>query len=595
MVHDVAFADCEGDNFLTDLTKIWTLQIADHVDAPTIVYADQKGYPPIAEGLEKLKGFKKVVFHNAWGYDFWAINKIYPDTLKQEQMVDSLVLSRLMNSKASRHNLHDIGEALGYPKGDFSDFSQFSEEMAVYGKQDVEILKRAWKGLHRNGKTRLRSWGKFYDTFNKAFETENYTAYVISKQEQFGFNFNVEKATLLEAELRTESLQLERKLTELFPPIVYERWSEKTGKRLKDGVDVFNPASRDQIGKRLIDKYGWKPEVKTKTGRPKIDETTLGELDFPEAIAFARYLKLGKMLGMLADGKNAWLKMYRENADGTFTMHGQVNTLGARTHRMSHFKPNVAQADSDPRMRGCFEPRPHHVQLGLDAEGLELRMLAHYLAKFDDGAYAKAVHGGDKKKGTDVHSMNMRAAELYLRDSAKTTIYAHNYGCFDKKLGLIAIEDARTAGKPIPQGSPTAIGAVIREKLQAGIIGLGELIAMCERAHYNRESLPRLDGARIPSASAHSALNTLLQGNGSLVMKVALNEFDREMGKLQLWDKFGYCANVHDEFQLSVDPDYLDKTKEVGLWSFERAGEVLGIRCPIIGDAQVGQNWAECH
>lgn len=586
----VIFADIEGDNFLEDITKLWTIQIAEGVDAPVVVYADQEGHPPLSEGLKILRECDKVVFHYGIGFDFWAINKLYPNTLRIDQIIDSVIISRLMNASSNRHNLKELGERVGKQKGDFDDFSKFSPEMVKYGKRDVEILQLAWKGVE--GK--CQSFGAFYDTFREACENEFYCAYVIEKQVQHGFRYDQNAANELEAELRQESMSIIRELQEAFPPIIHKRVSEKTGKPLKDRIEVFNPASRDQIADRLIAKYGWKPKAKTPSKKPKVDEEILDSLPYPEAKLIARYMTLGKMLGQIADGDNAWQKLFVSTQKGDY-VHGYVNTIGCRTHRMSHSKPNMAQVNKDPRMRRLWLPDPDHVLVGVDAEGLELRMLAHYLHPYDNGTYIEFVHSGDKKLGTDVHTMNMKAAGLFLRDSAKTMIYAHNYGCFDPKLGMIVIEDAKLANMPVPKGAPATLGAVLRDKIQVGIVGLGTLIEKCGRAHNKNRALPALDGRWIPSASEHSALNTLLQGNGSVVMKVALNEFDKEMERLQLLDKFGYCANVHDEFQLSVHPDVAQKAAEVGKWSITRAGEILGVRCPLVGDAASGLNWADTH
>ncbi len=589
---DPVFADCEGNDFLEGLTKMWMIQLAHGVDGEVTVYADQPGYPPIAEALAILRGADRVVFHNGFGYDLWAINKMYPGTLRREQIIDTLIISRLMDSTASRHSLSELGEGLGLPKGDHSDFSQFSEDMAKYGLRDVRILQESWRGKPER---KFRSFGKFYETFEAACENEFYTAFVIEKQRQHGFRLDYEKAQLLEADLRQETMDIERKLQEVFPPIITERWSEKTGKRLKDNVEVFNPGSRPQIAQRLVDKYGWEPDAKTTTGQPKVDEEILDSLPYPEAKEVARYLKTGKLLGQVADGQNAWLKLAKARPDGSYYVHGYVNTLGARTHRMSHSGPNMAQVAKDHRARELWLPDHAHVLVGVDAEGLELRMLAHYLYLYDQGAYINFVHSGDKKLGTDVHTMNMKAAGLFLRDSAKTMIYAHNYGCFDKKLGQIVLDDAKAAGQPTPKGSPTKLGAGLRSKIEVGIVGLGQLIEKCKRLHNTKNALPGLDGRWIPSASDHSALNTLLQGNGSVVMKVALNEFDKELGRLQLLDHVGYCANVHDEYQVSVHPDVAEKVAEVGKWAITRAGEVLEVRCPLVGDAKIGANWAETH
>lgn len=617
MNEKIFFADCEGDNYLDDLERMWTIQIAQDENSEVEVFADQEGFPSLKEGMELLVSADKVVFHNAFGFDFWALNRLLGKRfglyLDRHQIIDSLVLSRLMDSTAKRHALAELGERLRFPKGSHSDFSQFSQEMVTYGIQDVRILQEAWKG---SPKYKVPSFGKFYHTFRDACELEFQTAYVIEKQRQHGFRFDFEQAQRLEIDLRDEQKKLEIELQNIFPPITHKRYSEKqidkaTGKpkRLKDKIEVFNPSSRDQIADRLITKYKWKPVDLTPTKKPKVDETTLSELPYPEAKEIAKYMRLGKMLGQLADGENAWLKKAKEKPDGLFYIHGSVNTIGARTHRMSHFNPNVAQADKDTRMRGLWLPDPEHYLLGIDAEGLELRELAHFLYPYDNGKYVKIVHEGDKNKGTDIHTMNMKAAKLFLRDSAKTMIYAHNYGCFDKKLGQIVVDDARAAGEPIPEGSLSSIGAKLRATIEVGIEGLGELITKCKRMHNRRKALPSHDKRWIPSASDHSALNTLLQGNGSVVMKKALVLFDEELERLQLLDQVFYCANIHDEFQLSVHPDlvqqhgYDDKGKpiytsivaELGRESITKAGEALEVRCPLVGSSDFGLSWAETH
>lgn len=599
MTEIILFADTEGDDFVDDINRLWSIQLAEGVDGEVTVYADHPGYPSLAEGLARMKNADKVVFHNAFGFDYFAINKLYPGTLRREQIIDTLIISRLMDSTAMRHSLRELGEALGFPKFHHDDFSRFSEEMAIYGAQDVRVLQQAWIG---NGAKKVRSFGKFYEKYRTACELEFHVAYLIELQRQHGFRFNYDQAIHLEATFRQEMKDIERELQEVFPPIITPRYSEKqidkaTGKpkRLKDNVEVFNPGSRDQIAARMIDRYGWKPKKTTETGKVKVDEDVLTSLPYPEASLIADFMKLTKKLGMIAEGDNAWLKLARLEPDGSARMHGQINTLGARTHRMSHYKPNMAQVDSDHRLRELFMADLGHKLVGVDAEGLELRMLAHYLAKYDEGVYAEVVHAGDKKLKTDVHSVNQRVAELFLRDSAKTLIYALIYGAGDAKLGQTVIDDAKAADQPVPKGSPTALGKAVREKLETGIDGLQELVMKAKRSHQKYEALPGLDGRWIPNFSDHAALNTLLQGNGAIVMKKALIVFDDEIERLQLSDHFGYCANVHDEFQLSVHPDVAEKVAEVGKWSITRAGELLEVRCPLVGDAAIGLTWADTH
>ena len=85
----------------------------------------------------------------------------------------------------------------------------------------------------------------------------------------------------------------------------------------------------------------------------------------------------------------------------------------------------------------CSRAGDGYKLVGCDASGLELRMLAHYLAFYDGGEYAKTVIEGD------IHSLNQEAAGLETRDQAKTFIYAFLYGAGDAKIGEIVGGSAR--------------------------------------------------------------------------------------------------------------------------------------------------------
>ena len=88
---------------------------------------------------------------------------------------------------------------------------------------------------------------------------------------------------------------------------------------------------------------------------------------------------------------------------------------------MTHSSPNVAQVPSasspyGDRCRELFCVPKGKKLVGCDASGLELRCLAHFMAKYDDGAYAKEILEGD------IHSANQEAAGLPTRNTAKTFI-----------------------------------------------------------------------------------------------------------------------------------------------------------------------------
>ncbi len=181
----------------------------------------------------------------------------------------------------------------------------------------------------------------------------------------------------------------------------------------------FNPGSRMQIIDRLRAR-GWKPTEMTEKGNVILDEEILKELvpTIPEAKTFLRMFELQKI--------QSFLKNWTEKLGPDGRIHGNVITNGAVTGRMTHSSPNLGQVPSaatelGKRCRALFIVPKGYSMVGVDASGLELRMLAHYMQSPD---YITAVCEGKSSDKTDVHSINQRAAGLETRDQAKTFIYA---------------------------------------------------------------------------------------------------------------------------------------------------------------------------
>ena len=192
----------------------------------------------------------------------------------------------------------------------------------------------------------------------------------------------------------------------------YDRLSDYAFK-----VEPFNPGSRQQIADRLM-KRGWKPKQKTEKDNIIVNEKTLAECPIPEAKIILRYLMLGKRVSQIEQ----WLTA--AEADGR--VHGRVITNGAVTGRMTHMAPNMAQVPAvgkeyGKECRSLFITPNNWKLVGIDASGLELRMLAHYMRDQD---YVVTVTTGTQADGTDVHTVNQKAAGLATRAQAKTFIYA---------------------------------------------------------------------------------------------------------------------------------------------------------------------------
>jgi DNA polymerase I-like protein with 3'-5' exonuclease and polymerase domains len=361
-------------------------------------------------------------------------------------------------------------------------------------------------------------------------------------------------------------------MQERWPPVTLERFSDKTGKRLKDSVVTFNPGSRQQIGERLKE-LGWKPKEFTETGIPKIDETVLAGIKIPEAQVIAEYLMLNKRISQI----ESWMEAVGK--DGR--VHGKVITNGAVTGRMTHSSPNMAQIPNSssiygPECRECWTVEDGNVLVGCDASGLELRMLAHYMK---DEGYVRTVTEGNSKDGTDVHTVNQRAAGLSTRDNAKTFIYAFLYGAGDAKIGSIV-------------GGTAKDGTKLKAKFLAQTPALARLLQRVS-VQASKGWVPGLDGRRIWVRSEHAALNSLLQGAGAIVMKKALVIFD-DKRKANKWP-VKYVVNVHDEAQLECPKDISEEVGKAFKQSIIEAGEHYKLRCPLDGEYKIGRNWRETH
>jgi DNA polymerase I-like protein with 3'-5' exonuclease and polymerase domains len=515
-----------------------------------------------ANGLQKyLDHCDLIIMQNGIAFDAKVLQKVWKISVNLSHVSDTLVLSRLLSpSLEGGHSLEAWGQRLGFPKGDFKDWDGgLTEEMLTYCIQDTLVTSKLYKHLVAE----LDNQG--FD--KRSIELEHEVQKIICKQEENGFRFNEREAIYLLAQLKGKLSYIEAKLQSVFPTKTAERYSEKTGKRLKDYVEVFNPGSRQQIGERLIEK-GWKPTVFTETGQPKVDETTLKESTIPEAKLIGEYLMLQKRISQI----DSWLEAVGK--DGR--VHGRVITNGAVTGRMTHMSPNMAQVPNSgseygEECRALWTVEKGYKLVGIDASGLELRMLAHYM---NDDAYTNEVVSGD------VHTANQNAAGLENRNQAKTFIYAFLYGAGASKIGKIT-------------GGGAQEGQKLIDRFLSNTPKLRELREKVSKIYQSKGSLPSLDGRRLQVRSEHSSLNTLLQGAGAVVMKQALVLLDKKLKSAEIDYKF--VANVHDEWQIEVEEARAEEVGKLGVESIAEAGQVLSMRCPLSGEYKVGNNWKETH
>lgn len=591
--------DIETDGLYADLTKVHSLVLRD-VDTN-----DVYSYTPneIEQGLRQMMEADKLIAHNGINFDIPALSKVYPwFSVDRERVVDTLIISRLtfpnlgdrdlrlvqtgrLESKfRGSHSLSAWGYRLGVLKGEFgqsTDWSEWSQEMQEYCEQDTEVTLHLWKHLSAMKPSQ------------QAVELEHAVAWIISEQTRHGFLFDRAKADKLMQRLASERAAIDDELQTVFDPWIsaveektptrdvnyksvtrHSTWAGASYTVIKH--NVFNPNSRHHIANRLKALYGWKPKEFTDKGQPKIDENVLGRLSYPEAQKLSRAMMLQKRISQLGDGDNSWIGL----ADEEGRIHGEVNTNGAVTGRMTHNKPNLAQVPSLKKefgreCRELFTVPSGKKLVGVDVSGLELRMLAHYLAHFDNGAYGEEVVNGD------IHTANQKAAGLPTRDSAKTFIYAFLYGAGSEKIGSIIGKGAKEGQK-------------LKTTFLDATPALSKLITMVTKAS-NRGYLVGLDGRQLHIRSSHAALNTLLQSAGALVCKQWAVEMDKALIERGLKDRCQVVANVHDEHQYECDEEIAEEIGKLSVECIKKAGQHFNIKVDLDGEYKVGNNWAETH
>ena len=569
-----AIFDIEADGFLEDVTKVHCIVIEDFLGK---IYR-YRGYDML-DVLHRLNSYDTIVGHNIIGYDLSVLEKLYGWTPKA-QVFDTLLMSRLMYTSdkyTKKHSLADWGHRLGYPKGKQpEDFSVYTPEMLEYCTIDVDITHRLYKQIIAENYSQ------------RAIDLEHDFAWIIRRQEEYGFGFDLEKARTLYVKLLQSrdriSAELIRRFGGWFKPggiFTPKRLDRKRGYGKGEVFTritwvQFNPNSRDHISYVLQKRYGWKPKKLTEGGKPQIDEQVLSHINIPEAKLLQEYLLLAKRISMLAEGKFAWLKLERGGR-----IYGKVITNGAITGRCTHSRPNVAQVPAvrspyGPECRDLFTATGTNVLVGIDASGLELRALAGYLARYDGGEYVDLV------VNKDVHQANADVLGLD-RETSKTWVYAFIYGAQDKKLGAIMSRGQRA-------------GAESRAKLLGQFPALGKLIKDVHRSVDQRGYLIGLDGRRLHVRSKHSSLNTLLQSAGALLMKRGLIELDRRLQHNGLFGAYEFVANVHDEWQIECESiEVAETVGGAGVKALEYAGEYFKFPCPITGEYRVGKTWKETH
>lgn len=546
--------------------------------------------------------------HNILGYDIPVLNRLLGTNISLDRITDTLIISRLLFTGLRRsHSLEAWGIELGHPKIEFSAYETYTPEMLTYCKGDVTLNRKLYEKVLRPG---LQGYSSY------CVQLEHKVQAILNKQRENGFYIDFDKVCALEIHLAERLKTLELEILSEFPParvLVEKNFVVKITKKgtpfassmtklakypdhvanIDGTYDLyesipFNLGSPVQIVARM-NACGWKPVEFTDAGNPRVSENNFNTLPDdapPAAHKLGDWLMVRNRLTTI----RGWLEVRNSKTE---KMHGTCIGIGAITHRMAHYDPQMANIpgikyDDNKKeipnygreMRSCLTVKDldKYCMVGVDISGIQLRILAHYL---EDQKYTDSVCFGDSKLGTDIHSVHMNILrEIYpplTRDGAKKFIYSMLLGASGKKLGH-------------DMGTTPANGSKAKEKLFERIPAFKRVKKMCARA-AERGYMIGIDGRRTPVKSEHFALSVYLQCGEAVIMKQALVYLHERSSHID----FKQLAVVHDEVQCEVRRDQAEALGKLIVQCIEDAGKFFELRCPVTGGYKIGNNWAETH
>ncbi len=615
--------DIETDGLIDEMTRLLVAVVYDYSSGEYFRYHRQDAQL----FLEHLNCADVIIGHNIIDFDVEALRVLFGWTPPSHcELFDTLVATRciwsniketdfgkwkrnkLPGKMIGRHSLEAWGHRLGaykdtsFKEADWSSLDENNQELMEYCVKDCEVTYALFRKIQES---KYPEWPLYIDMES---------AKLLRQQKTTGFPFNVDKAYELNAELQSRRSALKSTMLDMVGNLVFpqgeftpKRSNSRLGyvegaKLTKVTFKEFDPGSGDHIVSALGKLYDWEPTRFTDKGNPKVDEDTLSELDqeeYPLVVPLLEWLVVNKRLEQIADGDGAWLKNVYRDANGNGRIHHTCLASGTVTGRSSHKGPNLGQVPSPrkpygDRCRELFTCDPGFTMIGADLEGIELRCLAHYLARWDNGEFGRELLEGDihwknaialglVEPGTECNKENNSYHKWARDEVAKRFIYAFLYGAGPEKIGFIMNAGAKK-------------GKELRNKFLAMMPAIGQLETALEYKVNKKGYIVGLDGRRLPIRSKHSALNTLLQAAGGAIAKHWMwitNERIRDAG--YDWNTIAQLAYVHDELQYQCVEGEEDTLKKILTEAATDAGEFLGYRMPVDIGIDEGKTWLDTH
>lgn len=623
------FVDIETDDL--DAKKVHVICLASKTGEVEAYHGDR-----LDEAVSIISEADWVCGHNIIGFDLPVLKKLLGLKYKGN-VFDTYVTSSLMFPDLEKgHSLKEWGIRLGLEKAEFSEFSELSQEMIDYCKQDVEVLRKLY--FHLLPRIKSEGW-------SKSLKTEHEIAKIMRQQEEDGWCFDTINAKALAEAVEARLSELEGRVAGVLPkrnlrdsekksvtPPLKQFKKDGTPSELcksffdrvelegaewygwKYGVKYKLPMHEPllaevqceikdsaEIKQWLMDEYGWKPtlwnlkkkkdqygksrtvkeEGKPVKASPKFhDKGVMCENleKLGERSSFVRplieWLVLRHRLGLI----NSLLSNVREDGRIPSVVNPQATPTGRMSHSVvANIPKNEEKILLGKEIRSLFIPRRGYVMTGVDASSIDMRAFAHYMG--DEEFINELVSG-------DIHTILWEVCEDLIpsRSVSKSVEYAAIYGASPPRLG-------ETAGHPPKKAK--AVGEEIMRRWMKRFPSWEELTEKVERAS-SRGHLVGLDGRHIPIRSKHSALNYLCQGAASVLVKRAIVTMH------EIWNDTletpVQLGVFHDEVQIESSEEESFDAGNAFIIGLKRAEKEFGLKCPLAGEVKHNKrNWAETH
>ena len=322
---------------------------------------------------------------------------------------------------------------------------------------------------------------------------------------------------------------------------------------------------------------------RTEKGAFQLTAEVLRGLDHPLAPMVLRYRRLGKLA-------STYLRHFAEDADANDLLHPSINTLGARTGRMSMDTPNLQnlprRSDSNPdanTVRNAITSRygdDGGTLLMCDFDQIEMRMLAH----MSGDAGLRAAFASPNDFFVELAQAIYRDPHLIKSDPrrslTKNVGYAQIYGAGLAKLAL-------TAGVSIDQVE------VVKQRFDQLYPSVKRFQRQVEDRAWARSRAGGEPYVLSPVTGRHhvadrgkvyALVNYLIQGTAAEIFKQAILRLDAAgFGEYMM-------IPVHDEIVLDVPADVRDDAVKA---LRETMNDFETFRVPITASVAAGVRWGE--